>query len=291
MIASIYDRLAYAYQHEVNLGSQILYLKPKSNENCEILELNLEIFPNPVKISSNVDPEGNEQLIALFEQSTTIFTVELIAKVHLTPFNPFDFYFIPQDAQKLPMRYDAEQRRVLSPYLVNETLPAEIIVLSNQLLYKANTYTSAFLMEINQFICDEFTYEIREEGRAHLPNFTLSQKRGSCRDFAVLFASICQAQGLATRFVSGYYVGQSPQDVPDQSHNLHAWVEVYLPGGGWKGFDPTQNEVVCGNHVALATSFDLNLIPPVAGYYHGDSPSTLSTSVNLKHFNNTHLLE
>jgi len=282
MIASIFHRLEYTYDQEVSLGPQIIYLYPKPDRFCEMLEINLGVFPTPSKLSIHLDAEGNTQQIALFEEPTNYLNVELQAKIKLETLNPFDFYFVPKEAQKLPMKYDPEQKRVLGPYFMNETISAELMVLSNNLFSKVKAQTSAFLMEVNNYIFTEFTYEIREEGNANLPGYTLWQKRGSCRDFAVLFSAICQAQGLATRYASGYYVGHSPVQVPDQSHNLHAWVEVYLPGGGWCGYDPTQNEVVCGNHIALATSYDLNIIAPLSGYFCGDGQSRLHTKVDIK---------
>ncbi len=282
MIVSIFHRLEYTYEQEVSLGPQLIYLYPKQDRYCEIVELHTEILPRPSKVSTHIDAEGNTQQIAVFEHTSNFLIVELQAKLKLEDFNPFDFYYVPKEAHKLPMKYNADQRKVLGPYLLSETIPAEIILLSNDLLSKSNGFTSAFLMEVNNYIFSEYTYEIREEGNAHLPAFTLQQKKGSCRDFAVLFSAICQAQGLATRFTSGYYFGHSPVQAPDQSHNLHAWVEVYLPGGGWRGYDPTQNEVVCGNHVALATSYDLNLVSPLSGYFRGNGTSKLKSMVDLK---------
>lgn len=282
MLASIFHRLEYLYEQEVNLGPQRLYLYPRQDKFCEVQTWNLQIHPQPNKLSEHVDAEGNFQQIAFFHHPSRLLIVEMVATVQVEPYNPFDFYFIPKESQKLPMNYHLEHRKVLSPYLSNETLAPEIVNLSNTLQSNVNGFTSAFLMQVNQFIFSKIEYELREQGNANDPLYTLREKKGSCRDFAVLFASICRAQGFATRFVSGYYIGSSPLNAPDQSHNLHAWVEVFLPGGGWRGFDPTQNEVVCGNHIALASSFDLSQIPPVSGYFNGNGASKLTTIVDLR---------
>lgn len=278
---NIYHRLEYRYESHVSLGPQIIYLQPKQDLTCEIIEYQLEILPKASKISSHKDAEGNHQQIAIIDQPTDYLIVELRASVELNKFNPFDFYYIPKECQILPIVYDHEHQLILQPYISIEECLSDIQVFSNQLREKANRFTSKFLMEVNEYIFQNFEYEIREEGFARSPFETIQHQRGSCRDFAVLFAVICQAQGLATRFASGYYVGHSPMENPDQSHNLHAWVEVYLPGGGWIGFDPTQNEVVCGNHITLATSYDLTLIPPLRGYYNGTSISKLKSFVNI----------
>jgi transglutaminase-like putative cysteine protease len=142
--------------------------------------------------------------------------------------------------------------------------------------------TSDYLSALNEFISSNFAYEIREEGNPNKPEFTLINRKGSCRDYAVLFSALCRAMGLATRFVSGYYIGVAPVDVPNQTHHLHAWVEVYLPGGGWRGYDPTQHEVVSGNHIPLAASCLPEEITPVHGSYRGAASSLLTTNVFIE---------
>ena len=137
-------------------------------------------------------------------------------------------------------------------------------------------------MQINEFIFKNFAYEIREEGAPNTPEVTLLSRKGSCRDYAVLFSALCRAMGLATRFVSGYYTGAAPVDLPNQTHHLHAWVEVFLPGGGWRGYDPTQHEVVSGNHIPLAASCLPEEITPVYGTYRGAATSILTTNVFIE---------
>lgn len=279
--ASIFHRLEYSYEQEVLLSPQVLYLHPRQDSFCELEHLDLEIYPKPTNLSTHHDAEGNTQQVAVFDAPTNVLIVELKAKMKLQSFNPFDFFFVPKETSKLPFRYTTEQETVLSPYFAKEMLPSEVVLLSNELVYKSEQFTAAFLMAAIEFISNNISYEIRETGRANPSELTLLSKKGSCRDFSILFSDLCRAQGLATRFVSGYYVGQD-SEYQDQSHHLHAWVEVYLPGGGWRGYDPTQNEVVCGNHIALATSFDLQNIPPLSGFYTGNSASILKTIVDLK---------
>jgi transglutaminase-like putative cysteine protease len=119
----------------------------------------------------------------------------------------------------------------------------------------------SFLTELNAQIHRECQYQIRETGAALPPGVTWSQRSGSCRDYAVLFAEACRAVGLAARFVSGYQEG----DPDRRDRHLHAWAEVYLPGGGWRGFDPTQHAAVGDHYIALVASPLSTYTAPLSG--------------------------
>jgi transglutaminase-like putative cysteine protease len=242
----------------------------------------LRIDPQPVQISKNLDPEGNTQNILFFKEPTQYLDIRMEAQVETTEFNPFDFVYFPFESKRLPMRYSDSYLKTLSPYLGLEGIGAIVEQTARQLASQVQYETSAFLMQINEFIFKNFAYEIREEGAPHTPEVTLLSRKGSCRDYAVLFSALCRAMGLATRFVSGYYIGVAPVDVPNQTHHLHAWVEVFLPGGGWRGYDPTQHEVVSGNHIPLAASCLPEEITPVYGTYRGAATSILTTNVFIE---------
>ena len=248
MIAKIKHLLTYHYSAAVNLEPHVLYLHPRKSSLLTINSFTLDINPKPVQISKNLDPEGNIQNILFFKEPTDFLKIEMNAVVETTEFNPFDFVYFPFESKTLPLNYTHSYQKTLSPYLGQEGVSA---------------------------------YEIREEGAPNSAEYTLVNRRGSCRDYAVLFSAMCRALGLATRFVSGYYVGIAPVDVPNQTHHLHAWVEVYLPGGGWRGYDPTQHEVVAGNHIPLAASCLPEEITPVFGSYRGSASSELITEVSI----------
>ncbi len=282
MIAHIQHRLNYRYSELVTLDPHILYLHPRKSSMLTVNSISLDIQPLPVQISKNLDPEGNIQNILFFKQPTDQLSIYMEAVVETTEFNPFDFVYFPFESQKLPLQYSPSYQRTLSPYLAQDTVSPEIELCAQQLAKAVLWDTSAFLSAVNEFIFQNFAYEIREEGAPHSPEFTLQNRSGSCRDYAVLFAALCRAMGLATRFVSGYYIGVAPVDVPNQTHHLHAWVEVYLPGGGWRGYDPTQHEVVSGNHIPLAASCLPEEITPVYGTYRGIALSSLETEVKIE---------
>ena len=282
MIARIQHKLRYEYSELVTLDPHILYLHPRKSALLTVQDFQLNIQPSPVQVSKNLDPEGNIQNILFFKEPTNFLEIEMKAKVETTEFNPFDFVYFPFESKRLPMRYSDSYLKTLSPYLGLEGIGAIVEQTARQLASQVQYETSAFLMQINEFIFKNFAYEIREEGAPNTPELTLMSRKGSCRDYAVLFSALCRAMGLATRFVSGYYTGVAPVDVPNQTHHLHAWVEVFLPGGGWRGYDPTQHEVVSGNHIPLAASCLPEEITPVYGTYRGAASSILTTNVFIE---------
>lgn len=282
MIAKIKHLLTYQYSSAVNLEPHVLYLHPRKSSLLTINSFALDVNPKPVQISKNLDPEGNIQNILFFKDPTDFLKIEMNAVVETTEFNPFDFVYFPFESKTLPLNYTHSYQKTLSPYLGQEGVTTLVEQTARQIASQVKWNTSSFLSELNEFISKQFAYEIREEGAPNTAEYTLVNRRGSCRDYAVLFSAMCRAMGLATRFVSGYYVGVAPVDVPNQTHHLHAWVEVYLPGGGWRGYDPTQHEVVAGNHIPLAASCLPEEITPVFGSYRGSASSELITEVSIE---------
>jgi len=282
MIAKIKHLITYHYSAVVSLEPHVLYLNPRKSSLLTINSFALDINPKPVQISKNLDPEGNIQNILFFKEPTNFLQIEMNAVVETTEFNPFDFVYFPFDSKTLPINYTHSYQKTLSPYLGEEGVSTLVEQTARQIASQVKWNTSSFLSELNEFIFKQFAYEIREEGAPNSAEYTLVNRRGSCRDYAVLFSALCRALGLATRFVSGYYVGVAPVDVPNQTHHLHAWVEVYLPGGGWRGYDPTQHEVVAGNHIPLAASCLPEEITPVSGSYRGSATSELITEVSIE---------
>jgi len=282
MIARIQHKLRYDYSESVTLDPHILYLHPRKSALLTVQDFQLDIQPSPIQVSKNLDPEGNIQNILFFKDPTKFLEIEMKATVETTEFNPFDFVYFPFESKTLPITYSSSYQKTLSPYLGLDGVTPNVEQMARQIASEIRYSTSDYLSALNEFINTKFAYEIREEGNPNTPEFTMTNRRGSCRDYAVLFSALCRAMGLATRFVSGYYIGIAPVDVPNQTHHLHAWVEVYLPGGGWRGYDPTQHEVVSGNHIPLAASCLPEEITPVYGSYRGAASSLLTTNVFIE---------
>ena len=139
--------------------------------------------------------------------------------------------------------------------------------------------TFSLLDQINRSITGQFSYQMREEPGVQTPAFTLACKSGSCRDFAALFIEACRYLGLASRFVSGYL--NTPLNAGSNG-STHAWAEVYLPGAGWKGFDPTSGEVTGNRHIASAVARHPEAVPPVAGSFLGSANLSPILSVAVR---------
>ena len=176
-------------------------------------------------------------------------------------------FIVADHAVSFPFQYDVAERIDLEPYL-SSIYDQDRLVLSNwlkQFWFAGQVVETYLLLEwINKAIATGFTYQQREEPGVQSPATTLTNRAGSCRDFATLFIESCHYLGLAARFVSGYLYAPS---LTAEQGSTHAWAEVYLPGVGWKGFDSTSGEVVGNNHIAVAVSRHPESVPPVSGSF------------------------
>ncbi|HEX4607232.1 MAG TPA: transglutaminase family protein, partial [Urbifossiella sp.] len=219
------------------------------------------------------DPYSNylARLVFLKPAAEIKVTVELVAE--LVPINPFDF-FIEEAAEKYPFAYDEVLGRELAPY--RETLPPgprlrELIASCRQAGMKMVDY----LVFLNQAVQRRVGYVIRLEPGVQTPEETLDFRRGSCRDSAWLLVQLCRHLGLAARFVSGYLIQlvsdekpiEGPEGPPADFTDLHAWAEVYVPGAGWVGLDPTSGLMAAEGHIPLACTADPQTAAPITGSF------------------------
>jgi transglutaminase-like putative cysteine protease len=130
---------------------------------------------------------------------------------------------------------------------------------------QAQGETLRFLSLLTEQIYRDWDIDIREEGDPYPPEETFQTRRGACRDVAVMFVECCRLQGIAARFVSGYQEGD--QDAAERF--MHAWAEVYVPGGGWRGYDPTHGLAVADRHIAVAAAADARFAAPIEGAVRG----------------------
>lgn len=272
----IEHELYYEYSEAVYLEPHYLYLQPKPS--CLLTLVNYEIAfdPKPHLVSTNHDISDNTQQIIFFNNTAKYLSIKATSIVETLEFNPLSFVYHPFENSTLPIKYRADVHQMLSPYLMDADVTTLIDQTARQIAANAGWNTTAFLTALNQFI-NSFEYEIREEGLPNVPEITLLHRRGSCRDYSVLFMAMCKVVGIAARFVSGFLYGD-----PLQAQYLHAWVEVYLPGGGWRGFDPTQNCLVSGKHIALASSAIPQLVTPIYGTFRGKASSTFNAHVSIR---------
>jgi len=270
--------LDYQYNSPVRLETHTLYLYPRSYPHQRLLDYKLTIDPQPSKIVKNVDVEGNVQhLIYFYNQQYQRLFVEAEMSVNSDPVNVFDFVFYPFEASKIPFLYDNRIYKYLIPYLDKTDATNQVEQFARKLAAHVNYATIPFLVEMSQYISKNFVYQHREYGNAYPPDDTLRDRSGSCREFARLFIGACRSLGIAARFVSGYLYGN-----PQQAHELHAWAEVFLPGAGWRGFDPTEGNAVINNHISMGTSADFDQLAPVMGSFLGFTSSLLTTNVDIQ---------
>ena len=279
MKLTIEHELDYQYSHAVFLEPHYLYLHPKRSSLSTLLSHEIEITPQPTTIAKNLDSSDNIQYILFFKDTTSSLNIKVKSAVETTEFNPLSFIYHPFESSSLPIKYSDDLEKVLSPYLVKDGITTLIDQTARQLAASVNWNTTAFLTTLNSYL-NQFSYEVREDGLPHIPEITLLSRNGSCRDYSVLFMAMCRALGIAARFVSGYYFVEPEES--NQQQYLHAWVEVYLPGGGWRGFDPTQNCLVSGNHVPVGASAIPQMVTPISGTFRGSATSIFEAKVKVE---------
>jgi transglutaminase-like putative cysteine protease len=267
----------YNYSKDVSLGPHTLLLRPREDHELRIEAFVLKTTP-AASLLWHRDVEGNSVAIANFDLRTNQLVIESEVVIQQYNESPLDF-MVADYAVNYPFSYQAYDKILLSPYMA---LPGqeELDVLNNwiatfwQASEKIQTYT--LLQRLAAHIYQTLKYKVREEPGVQSAHQTLSYGTGSCRDFAQLFNQAARSMGLASRFVSGYL--HAPLMV-DTIGSTHAWAEVYLPGAGWKGFDPTIGKIAGTDHIAAAVARLPEAVPPIAGSFVGVAQSNLDVGV------------
>lgn len=265
----------YRFDSPVFLEPHVLKFSPQYSLHQKIITHSLDISPQPAGSENIIDPEGNYVRLCWFEGEHEELKIRSVISMKLRPYNPYGFLFHPGSASSLPMCYSAEQQQLLKPALF-EPWAQQVSVYAQECLHASDNHTSRFIAELMNRIHNDFLYRPRREGYAKTPVELLESREGSCRDFCRFFMACARSVGLASRFVSGYFVGET-----DEPSELHAWTELYLPGAGWRGYDPTHNIADYGTHIALAKSVSPEQSLPLVGNYRGRAKSTLETTLLL----------
>lgn len=267
----------YNFSAPVTLGLHELLLRPSEDHTQRIQSFDLRITPDATLLWHR-DVEGNSMAIASFAPLATqqlAFESEVVIQQYNE--DPLDF-IVADYAVNYPFAYLDHDRALLAPYTSTGRTDAQ-----NQLTTWINSFwratesiqTYSLLLRMTEHIHSTFKYQMREQPGVQSAQQTLSCGTGSCRDFAYLFMQAATRLGLAARFVSGYlYV-----PLATASGSTHAWAEVYLPGAGWLGFDPTTGAIVGADHFPVAVSRLPESVPPVAGAFTGAAQSALEVGV------------
>ena len=261
----------YRYERPIQLGPQVVRLRPAPHSRTRILSYSLRVEPATHFINWQQDPLSNHLARLVFPDKTAEFRIEVDLVAEMSVLNPFDFFLEPS-AEMFPFAYEGALEGELAPYLARQPLTP----LFQEFLHglpRQPMRTNDFVVAINQRLQQAIRYVIRMEPGVQSPEETLRLRSGSCRDSAWLLVQLLRHCGLAARFVSGYLI-QLRSDVrsldgpsgPEQDFtDLHAWCEVFLPGAGWIGLDPTSGLLAGEGHIPLACSPEPSSAAPVTG--------------------------
>jgi len=273
----ILHRTYYNFSAEVRLEPHTLRLRPREGHELRIESSSLDISP-PATLRWYRDAEDNSVAIATFASPASQLVIESEAIIQQYNEAPLDF-LVADYATDYPFAYTPADRILLSPYLNG----AERVVSDPLGEWIANLWrpgeriqTYALLQRLCVHIQKTLVYQLREEPGVQTAAETLARGSGSCRDAANLFMQAARRLGLAARFVSGYL--HAPPSTVNYGAT-HAWAEVFLPGAGWKGFDPTLGEIVGSSHIAVAVARLPESVPPVSGAFVGPPGATLDVGV------------
>lgn len=267
----------YRYSQPVQLSPQRLRFHPRVDGAQRVVDHQLNITPTPLGCNEHLDLEGNRVTQVWFEEETEHFDIEVTMEVETLRRNAFDFILAPE-AAILPI--DHEHDVICARAYLERIEPDDAVTaFAAELSLAVNRDTLRFLDDLNRQLFTGFSHMHRDTGAPQSPAFTLQSRRGACRDLAVLFVDCCRAEGIAARFASGYQRG----DIQSERRHLHAWPEVYLPGAGWRGFDPTHGEAVADTHVTIAAAAHSRDTMPVSGVFSGEGvSSTLDYTVKIQ---------
>ena len=273
---ALHHKTIYRYDRRVNLSPHEVRLRPAAHARTPILAYSLTVAPAQHFINWQQDPYGNYIARFVFPEpaDTLEFTVDLVAD--MTVINPFDF-FVEKYAEQFPFAYPAQLRDELAAYL--QAAPAgplqtAWVAAARTALLQKPLGIADFLVSLNQRLQRDIGYLVRMEPGVQEPEYTLEKRSGSCRDTSWLLVQMLRQMGLATRFVSGYLIQlvadikalDGPSGTAVDFTDLHAWVEVYVPGAGWIGLDPTSGMLAGEGHIPLACTATPSSAAPISGF-------------------------
>jgi uncharacterized protein (DUF2126 family) len=261
----------YTYDRRVGMSPHIVRLRPAPHCRSNILSYSLKVEPEGHFINWQQDAFANYLARLVFPEPTTEFKVTVDLVTEMSVYNPFDFFLEPA-AETFPFAYDEGLRQELQPYLVTEpATPAFAKFLAT--IDRGERRTIDFLVAINQRLQNDIRYLIRMEPGVQTPEQTLTLASGSCRDSGWLLVQTLRHMGLAARFVSGYLIQlksdvkalDGPSGTEVDFTDLHAWCEVFLPGAGWIGLDPTSGLLAGEGHIPVACTPTPGSAAPISG--------------------------
>ncbi|MFL6159749.1 MAG: transglutaminase family protein, partial [Marmoricola sp.] len=270
---SLEHRTTYTFDHPVNVAPHVVRLRPAPHSRTPIEAYSLVVEPRNHFLNWQQDPFGNWLARIVFPEKVTTLEINVGVVADLMVINPFDF-FIEEACETYPFSYEPAVAADLAPYLqpVPEAAGADAWRRSLD-LPAAGMNTTDFLVAVNSAVNGRVGYSVRMEPGVQSPDHTLDRAIGSCRDSAWLLVALLRQYGLAARFVSGYLVQlaadaeslDGPSGPSEDFTDLHAWTEVFLPGAGWVGLDPTSALFAGEGHIPLSATPHPSSAAPIEG--------------------------
>ena len=273
MILQISHETNYIYSGSVLPGLHYLHFYPQARSYLRILDFSIDVNPGPDALTARMDPENNLYHQCWFSDPTDRMDVNASIKVQITPFNPFEF-LIDTHGPQATGTYQQQSRNFLQPYLNESVIPLEFRAFTGNF---SRENILGYMTNIVEAVAAGWDHHERLEQNVLDPAVCFERKSGSCRDLARMTMAFLRISDIPARFVSGYAF------VPgvEAGHELHAWVEAYVPGAGWIGMDPSLGLLTTQNYIPVATSFDPLRTMPVQGFYHGSATSEMHAVVSI----------
>lgn len=279
MELKIVHNTRYNYTKPVSLLPHYIRLKPQSRPHLKLLDFDIKITPEPLSISERLDAEDNP-FFQVWMEPVPIrqFQIKANISVNIEPFDPFHFIIDP------PVRFFQNQfhypehlKQFLEPFLPSAPVAKKFSSFLNERIKGSDRSSILFITDLLRYIANNFTYERQDKNVLLDSEKTYDNHSGSCKELSWMLIEMLRSTGLAARFVSGY----AYSSMLGEGHELHAWVEVLLPGAGWIGLDPSSGLLTDEHYIPIAASFDPNQTMPVTGAYAGESSSKLQASVTI----------
>lgn len=278
MTLRIIHETKYSFASEVFLEPHVLRLKPKTSKHIHLASFKLDISPAPKGLSAYMDVENNNNQLCWFEDLHRELVIVTESILELEEFNPFQFLIHPSEYNQLPFQYDEIDFRLLEPSLYSESDLSTLVPYIDRIKQDSANKTLPFITALTKQVHTDFTLESRETGSPLDAHETFKLKKGSCRDLSWMLIHILRQSGIASRFVSGYFYFTLEAPL----FELHAWVEVFIPGAGWVGLDPSHGIMAGSRHIPLASSAFFEKAMPLSGTSRGDATGRLSSKLIME---------
>ncbi|MCR9254598.1 MAG: transglutaminase family protein [Alphaproteobacteria bacterium] len=283
--ASIYHLTHYRYDRPVVLSPQIIRLRPAAHSRTRILSYSQKVAPDGHFVNHQQDPYGNWMTRYVFPEPVRELKIEVDLVADMTVYNPFDF-FVEEEAEYWPFHYADDLREDLEIYRRTDPVGPHLQAFLDA-TPRDRVRSVDFVVALNARVAEAVGYVIRMEPGVQTPEETFEAGTGSCRDSSWLLVQAMRHFGFAARFVSGYLIQLKPDlkalDGPSGTDvdftDLHAWAEVYLPGAGWIGLDPTSGLLTGESHIPLAATPHYKNAAPISGLA---SPAEVTFDFDMK---------